>query len=427
MSASAFGLLAPSRDGQPLSLLVIMGATFPPPGVQVGFGFAISGVGGVVGINRRIDRDALMRAVTDGSAAHMLFPSDPVGAGPDAIRALPALFPVARGSMVAGPMFQLGWGGRVITMSVAVLVEAAMQARLTVMGKLVVALPDPEAPLVFLQATFAGFIDPAEPSVMFVASLNGSHIVGATVSGDMLLLTRGGSDPTLVLSAGGFHPAYRVPRGVPALNRMSMDMCSAPWIDLRCESYFAVTSRLLLRRPPTGHQGHRLAVHSRRRRLRLRLGRTPRHTQEPALQMDARARAPRRRANSRPPAGASKRSPQITAPSSAPASSRTPSRPWEPPTGESRPAGPTQTAASSDSNSPSSKSAGGQRSPAHSHPARQRSSATSTNTCATSTTTAPTPAASPKDASPQISSSAPERPGPGDEPKASPHLRVTTP
>jgi hypothetical protein len=245
MSASAFGVLTPPRAGGPLSLLVIMGATFPPPGVQIGFGFAISGVGGVVGINRRIDRDALMRAVTDGSAAHILFPSDPVGAGQGAIRALPALFPVARGSVVAGPMFQLSWGGRVITMSVAVLVEAATQARLTVMGKLVVALPDPEAPLVFLQATFAGFIDPAEPSVMFVASLNGSHIVGATVAGDILLLTRGGSDPTVVLSAGGFHPSFRPPRGVPALNRMSMDMCPAPWIDLRCETYFAVTSNTL--------------------------------------------------------------------------------------------------------------------------------------------------------------------------------------
>ena len=124
-------------------------------------------------------------------------------------------------------MLQLSWGGRVVSLSVAVLVEAATQVRLTIMGKLVVALPDPEAPLVFLQATFAGFVDPAEPSAMFVASLTGSHIVGAPLSGDMLLLTRGGSDPTLVLSAGGFHPSFPVPRGVPALARMSMT-CAPP-------------------------------------------------------------------------------------------------------------------------------------------------------------------------------------------------------
>ena len=245
MSASAFGLLTPAHDGQPLSFLVIMGATFPPPGVQIGFGFAISGIGGVVGVNRRIDRAALLRAVTDGTAAQLLFPSDPVGAGKAAIAALPAVFPPARGSVIAGPMLQLSWGGRVVSLSVAVLVEAATQVRLTIMGKLVVALPDPEAPLVFLQATFAGFVDPAEPSAMFVASLTGSHIVGAPLSGDMLLLTRGGSDPTLVLSAGGFHPSFPVPRGVPALARMSMDLCPAPWIDMRCENYFALTSNTL--------------------------------------------------------------------------------------------------------------------------------------------------------------------------------------
>jgi hypothetical protein len=245
MSASAFGVLSPPRDGRPLSFLVVMGATFPPPGVQIGFGFAISGLGGVVGVNRRIDRDALLRAVTDGTAAQLLFPSDPAGAGQAAVQALPAIFPAARGSVVAGPMFQLGWGGRVVTMSVAVLAESSAQVRLTIIGKLVVALPDPEAPLVLLQATFAGFVDPAEPSVMFVAGLTGSHIVGAPLSGDILLLTRGGSDPALVLSAGGFHPSFRVPRGVPALRRMSMDLCPVPWIDLRCENYFALTSNTL--------------------------------------------------------------------------------------------------------------------------------------------------------------------------------------
>jgi hypothetical protein len=245
MTAVAFGLLSPGRDGSPLSFLVVMGATFPPPGVQVGFGFAVTGMGGVVGINRRIDRDALLRAVTDGTAAQLLFPSDPVGAGRAAIEALPRIFPAARGSVVAGPMFQLGWGGRIVALSAAVLVESSRQVRLTIVGKLVLAVPDPEAPLVFLQATFAGFVDAAEPSVLFVASLTGSHIVGVPLTGDVLLLTRGGPDPTLVISAGGFHPAFPLPRGVPALRRLSMDLCPVPWMSMRCENYFALTSNTL--------------------------------------------------------------------------------------------------------------------------------------------------------------------------------------
>ncbi len=245
MSATAFGVLTEAQGGTPLSFLVVLGATFPPPGVQIGLGFAITGLGGLVGINRRIDRDALLRAVSDGSAAALLFPTDPAQAGDRVVSALPAIFPPARGSVVAGPMFQIGWGGRLVSLSVAVLVESARQVRLTILGTIVVALPDPEVPLVLLRATFAGIIDPGEPSVLFVASLNGSHIVGIPLTGDLLLLTRGGPDPTFVLSAGGFHPAYPLPRGVPPLQRLGMDLCPVPWMSMRCESYFALTSNTL--------------------------------------------------------------------------------------------------------------------------------------------------------------------------------------
>ena len=245
VQASAFGVLTPAAHGRPLSLLVIVGATFPPPGVQIGFGFAISGIGGVIGLNRRIDREALIRAVTDGSAAQVLFPSDPATAGRAVVDVLPRLFPAARGSLLVGPMFQISWGGRLVTASVAVLLESSAQVRLTILGKIVVAIPDPAAPLVLLQATFAGFIDPAEPSVMFVASLTGSHIVGATLSGDILLLVRGGDDPAFILSAGGFHPSFTPPHGVPPLSRLSLDLSPVPWLGLRCESYLAITSNTI--------------------------------------------------------------------------------------------------------------------------------------------------------------------------------------
>ena len=43
-------------DGAP-SFVTILGIRLPFPGVQLGFGFAISGVGGLVGINRRVDTE----------------------------------------------------------------------------------------------------------------------------------------------------------------------------------------------------------------------------------------------------------------------------------------------------------------------------------------------------------------------------------
>jgi hypothetical protein len=238
LSASAFGVLRV----KPLSFVVLLGATFPPPGIQIGFGFAVTGMGGVVGINRRVDRNALLRAVTDGSAAALLFPTDPAAGAKAAEAALPAIFPPARGSVVAGPMFQLSWGGRLVSASVAVLAEVSAQSRLTILGKLVVGIPDPEAALILIQVTFAGQFDPGEPSVLLVAGMTGSHIVGVPLTGDVCLLTRGGRDATFVLSAGGFHPAFPAPRGIPPLKRITTDLSPLPLLELRCEAYLALTT-----------------------------------------------------------------------------------------------------------------------------------------------------------------------------------------
>jgi hypothetical protein len=245
LTASAMGVLGMPRPGRDLSFLVVIGATFPPPGIQIGFGFAVTGVGGVVGVNRRTDRDALLRAIVDGSAADLLFPADPIGRAGAIIAALPALFPPAPGSVVAGPMFQLGWGGRMVSASLAVLTEVSDRVRLSIIGTLTVAIPDPEAPLMLLRATFLGQMDPGAPSVFFVASLTGSNIVGMPLTGDLCVVMRGGADATFVLSAGGFHPQFRVPRGVPTLRRLGLDLSPSPAIDIRCESYLAITTNTL--------------------------------------------------------------------------------------------------------------------------------------------------------------------------------------
>ena len=237
VSLDAFGLLGL----RPLSFLVVLGAAFPPPGIQIGFGFAITGLGGVVGVNRRVDREALAQAVADGSAAALLFPTDPSGQARQVMAALPGIFPNAPGRAVVGPMFQLSWG-RFVSASLALLLELPDPVRVSILGKLVVAVPDPLLPLVQLQATFMGQVDPGEPSVTFQASLSGSRIAGIPLAGDVFLLSRGGAEAEFVLSAGGFHPRYNRPRGVPALARLGMDLSPTPLIGLRCAAYFAVTS-----------------------------------------------------------------------------------------------------------------------------------------------------------------------------------------
>ncbi|MFI6959878.1 DUF6603 domain-containing protein [Nocardia sp. NPDC050408] len=227
------------------AFLLVLGSVFPPPGIQIGFGFAITGVGGIVGVGRRIDRDALTRSVQDGSAASLLFPADPAKAARDLVPMLDRMFPVSPGSVTIGPMFQISWGGRLLTGSVALVVELPDPVRLSVLGKIVLAVPDPALPLIKLQITFFGQIDPSVPSLSFLASLTDSNIAGIPITGDMFVLVRGGADADIVVSAGGFHPQFDRPAGVPALNRIAMTLASGPMLQLRCTAYIALTSNTL--------------------------------------------------------------------------------------------------------------------------------------------------------------------------------------
>ncbi|MER5450995.1 DUF6603 domain-containing protein [Streptomyces sp. NPDC002766] len=240
-TVTAFGQLDLAAPGGP-AFIALMGATFPDPGLQLGLGFSLSGVGGVVGVNKAVDRDALIAAIADGTAGDLLFPPDPVKAALRVVPRLPALFPTAPGRIVVGPMFQVSWGDRMVSLSTAVMAEVPDPVRLSLLGILRVAVPDPAVPLIDLKATFAGQYDSAEPSAFLMASLTGSHMAGVPLDGDVLVLSRGGADSAFILSAGGFHPAYPIPRGVPALHRLSMNLSPVPWIQLRCQAYFAVTS-----------------------------------------------------------------------------------------------------------------------------------------------------------------------------------------
>jgi len=234
LAVTAFGVLAPSSQ----SFVAVLAAQFPEPGLQIGFGFALRGVGGVIGVNRRIDLDALRAGVQDGSAVHLLFPSDPVAAFPQLEGLLRRVFPEAPGSVFTGPMFELDWGGRLVRAAVAVIVELPDPARLTILGRLRCALPNEAHPLVDLQALIVGTFDPAVPETTLLASLRAGTIGGVTIDGDLFLLLRGGSQAAFVLALGGLHPRFPAPPGVPPLRRVHVPLFGV----VRLEGYFALTS-----------------------------------------------------------------------------------------------------------------------------------------------------------------------------------------
>ncbi len=241
LAVAAFGVLRPPANGQPLSFLVVMSARFPPPGIQIGFGFAVSGIGGIFGLSRRADLDGLTGAVLDGTLGALLFPDDPQRDAPRVAAALPRLFPAAPGRVLFGPMLELNWAGGLVRGQAAVIVEMPNPPKFVFLGRLVLDLPTSDLALVHIEARFMAAFDLGVPELRIVASLGGSYIVGLELHGDLFLLVRGGARSTFVLSAGGFHPAVQPPEGVPALQRIGMTM-SIPIVELRYESYVAITT-----------------------------------------------------------------------------------------------------------------------------------------------------------------------------------------
>ena len=113
------------------ALLLALRATFPA--IQIGFGFALTGVGGLLALNRRVDVDALRGRLAAGTAGRILAPQDPVRNAPALLADLDAVFPVAAGITVVGPTVQLLWAG-LVHLDVGVFIELPGPARVVLLG-----------------------------------------------------------------------------------------------------------------------------------------------------------------------------------------------------------------------------------------------------------------------------------------------------
>lgn len=222
------------------ALVVVMSVEFLPA-IDLSFGFTLNAVGGVLGIEHRLDTDALRDRLASGALDHIMFPDDPVAAAPAILDTLEAVFPVHEGSIVIGPMVEVGWGRPVsfLTAQLGVLISLP-DPKIVIIGRVRIALPAPELPIVDLRATVYGEITPDH--LLIRVSLNGSRIAGFTVGGDIGLLLRWGGSAEFAISAGGFHPRYKPPKELGGMQRLSMDLSPPAILELRAESYFALTS-----------------------------------------------------------------------------------------------------------------------------------------------------------------------------------------
>jgi hypothetical protein len=245
VEVKAIGLITTRMPGggTGFSLLIVLTAEFGGGGIQLGFGFTLLGVGGILGLNRRMDLDALVEGVVTGSVQSVMFPKDVVANAPRIISDLRKFFPPEDGTFLVGPMAKIGWGTpTLVSVSLGVIVEVP-PGNIAILGVLECVLPSEDIPLLVLRVSFVGALEVDRSRLWFFAKLFDSRILSMTIDGGMGLLVVWGDSPDFVLSVGGFHPSFTPPPlPFPVPPRLSVDILNSPGQLIRVSGYFAITS-----------------------------------------------------------------------------------------------------------------------------------------------------------------------------------------
>ena len=241
VTVKAIGLITTRLpDGSKgFSLLIIISAEFT---IQLGFGFTLLGVGGLLGLNRTMKLEPLAEGVKNGGIESVLFPKNVVANAPRIISDLKTYFPPEEGIFLIGPMAKLGWGTpTLVSVTLGIIIE--IPGNIAILGVLKVAIPDEQAALIIIQVNFLGAIEFDKKRLWFFATLFESRVVFATIEGGMGLLVGWGDDANFVITVGGFHPSYKAPAlPFPSPDRLSFSIADTPAYKIRVSGYFAVTS-----------------------------------------------------------------------------------------------------------------------------------------------------------------------------------------
>lgn len=219
--------------------------TFPQ--VPLGFGFFLSGVGGIVALHRTMDSLAIAAGLREGAIDTILFPDDALEQADEIIAGLDAWFPLAPGSTAFGLAAQITWGTpeTIITGELGI-VLALPDVEIAVLGSMELLLP-PDEPLLELHLDTLGSYSATDRTVLVVASLYDSTLLGTIdLSGDMALYSRFGDQPYFLFSVGGYHPDFKPPGAMPQalrdLRRLRAEVTVSDDVWYALETYVAVTS-----------------------------------------------------------------------------------------------------------------------------------------------------------------------------------------
>ena len=244
LGLSAIGILNTKLpDGsEGWSLFLSIFSEFPP--LQLGFGFTLNGVGGLVGIHRTLDEEALRERLVAGAMDSIMFPEDPVANAPRIISDIEAVFPPAVDQFIFGAMMKIGWGTpALVTVDLGVIVELPDPIRIALLGQLEALLPTPDVRILELHMDVFGLADITAGTLSIDATLRDSSIIKLlTLSGDMAMRADFLDNPTMLMSIGGFNPRFKAPAEFPDLRFMKASLPLGDLARVDVMTYVAFTS-----------------------------------------------------------------------------------------------------------------------------------------------------------------------------------------
>lgn len=214
------------------------------PGIQLGFGFALTGVGGAFGINRKINTQKLQETVRDGSLESVMFNKNLTDNLDVLVQNISTYYPAKKGQVFFGFLAHISWT-EIVDVSAGLFLQAPSPTELLIAGIVKVHIGSSEEleKLFVINAAFLGGINFSK-GMFFDASLFDSRIVGLELYGDMAFrLNWGGDTKGFLLSMGGFHPQFTPPAGfnVGTMKRIGVKM-NYKILKFQMEQYFAITS-----------------------------------------------------------------------------------------------------------------------------------------------------------------------------------------
>ena len=245
IAVKALGLIATRlpNKAKGFSLLVVITAEDFKP-IPLPLGFKLTGIGGLLAINRTFDVEALRAGLKNNTLDSVMFAKDPVRNAPQILSNLNKVFPPANGHHLFGPMAQITWGTPpLITANLGLVLELGARLRLLILAQIAAILPRRENDLVRLQMDAIGVLDFDQGTAALDATLHDSRLLKKfTLTGDMAMRLKWEGSPNFALAVGGLHPAFNPPPNFPKLERIAINLAAGDNPRIRCEAYFALTS-----------------------------------------------------------------------------------------------------------------------------------------------------------------------------------------